>query len=159
MNLRIKDVLTRDEAVVLAGVSPNTLKNKALSGAFEEGEFRQTDKGNWLFTRQGIERVFGIKPRPETVERNIAETGTVEGMAIGRALGAGKGGKMASALLAATERGDTDKVCRILLQIRIETDIEMEYLNDFICNKIDNSYIYAVISGMVAGYTEMEAKK
>lgn len=159
MNLRIKDVLTRDEAVVLAGVSPNTLKNKALSGAFTKDEFRQTDKGNWLFTRQGIERVFGIEPRPETVERNIAETGTVEGMAIGRALGAEKGKKMATALLAAIERGNMDNACRVLLQIRIDTDIEMEYLNEFICNKLDNSYIYALISGMVGGYTEMEAKK
>lgn len=152
--MRIKDVLTRDEAVVLAGVSPNTLKNKALSGAFEEGEFRQTDKGNWLFTRQGIERVFGIKPRPETVERNIAETGTVEGMAIGRALGAEKGKKMATALLAAIERGNVDNAYRILLQIRIETDIEMKYLNEYLSKKIDNSYVYAVISGMVAGYAE-----
>lgn len=155
----IKDVLTREEAVVLAGVSPNTLKNKALSGAFTADEFRQTDKGNWLFTRQGIERVFGIKPRPETVERDIAQTGTAEGMAIGRALGAEKGKKMATALLAAIERGNMDNAYRILLQIRIETDIEMEYLNDYLSRKIDNSYVYAIISGMVAGYTEMEAKK
>lgn len=159
MNLRIKDVLTRDEAVVLAGVSPNTLKNKALSGAFKEGEFRQTDKGNWLFTRQGIERVFNLKPRPETVERNIAETGTVEGMAIGRALGAEKGKKIATALLAAIERGNMDTAYSILLKMRIDTDVDMEYLNDFFAKKIDNSYVYAVISGMVGGYTEMEAKK
>lgn len=158
MNLRIKDVLTRDEAVVLAGVSPNTLKNKALSGAFKEGEFRQTDKGNWLFTRQGIERVFGIEPQPETVERNIAQTGTVEGMAIGRSLGAEKGKKVASALLAAIEHGNMDTVYSILLKIRIDTDIEMEYLNEYLSKKIDNSYVYAVISGMVEGYTEMEGK-
>lgn len=155
----IKDVLTREEAVVLAGVSPNTLKNKALSGAFTADEFRQTDKGNWLFTRQGIERVFGIKPRPETVERDIAQTGTAEGMAIGRALGAEKGKKMATALLAAIERGNMDNAYRILLQIRIDTDVEMKYLNEYLSRKIDNSYVYAIISGMVAGYTEMEAKK
>lgn len=152
----IKDVLTREEAVVLAGVSPNTLKNKALSGAFTADEFRQTDKGNWLFTRQGIERVFGIKPRPETVERDIAQTGTAEGMAIGRALGAEKGKKMATALLAAIERGNMDNVYSILLKIRIDTDIEMEYLNEYLSKKIDNSYVYAVISGMVGGYTDGE---
>lgn len=152
----IKDVLTREEAVVLAGVSPNTLKNKALSGAFTADEFRQTDKGNWLFTRQGIERVFGIKPRPETVERDIAQTGTAEGMAIGRALGAEKGKKMATALLAAIERGNMDNVYSILLKIRIDTDVEMEYLNEYLSKKIDNSYVYAVISGMVGGYTDGE---
>lgn len=156
--MKLKDVLTREEAATLAGVSLNNLRYKADNGMFTADELRRTDKGTWLFTRQGIERVFNLKPRPETVERDIAQTGTAEGMAIGLALGAEKGKKIATALLAAIERGNMDTVYSILLKIRIDTDIEMEYLNEYLSKKIDNSYIYAVISGMVAGYTEEEGK-
>lgn len=156
--MKLKDVLTREEAATLAGVSLNTLRYKADNGMFTDDELRRTEKGTWLFTRQGVERVFGIKPRPETVERNIAQSGTAEGMAIGHALGAEKGKKVASALLAAIEHGNMDTVYSILLKMRIDTDVEMEYLNDFFAKKIDNSYVYAVISGIVGGYTQMEAK-
>lgn len=52
------DVMSAPEAAEVWGIGESTLRTNAAAGKFELDEARRSGK-SWLFTRQGMQRVFG----------------------------------------------------------------------------------------------------